>query len=85
MRSWRPKDWDKMKQSILEEPNGMNKFCCSRCGREIIEETADAIIEVLKKNPVPWDIANAINKMTPKETDWHRPNGTVVFIPDEET
>lgn len=46
---YRPDGWEEIKESILEYPNGMDKFCCSNCGDEIVEATADAILEALKK------------------------------------
>ena len=41
----RPEGWKDIKQLILEEPNGMDKFCCSICGDKIVELTADAMLK----------------------------------------
>jgi len=49
------------------------------------EVGADAMLRALKRQPVPRDIQYAIQKMLAGDlpTDWNRPNGQVVFIPDE--
>lgn len=50
-KPYRPGGWGNIKKSVLEEPNGMGKYCCSVCGDEISEAIATAMLEGLKKEP----------------------------------
>ena len=53
--------------------------------RQAFEDGADAMLEGLKETGLPHDIQFAIKAMYAGRvpTDWDRPDGTVVFIPDE--
>jgi hypothetical protein len=79
---WRPENWS---NPYHQEPQGNfvadeanPKYCTYEAG-------ADAMLEALLKLPVPNDIKNALLEMDKQgKTDWRRPNGRVIFIPDEE-
>jgi len=80
---YRPDNWEDIKQSILEEPNGMDKYCCADCGDKILEAGIDAILEALKKGAISENhddddyIAIEITKGTGLK------KGYLVFFPEE--
>jgi hypothetical protein len=73
---YRPKGWVNPYLGVDED--GFDK---EYDGFAAFEAGAEAMLEGLLKIPVPKDIQTAIMNM---EIDWDRPNGRVVFIPDEE-
>ncbi len=79
--NYKPDGWEEIKRLILEEPNGMDKWCCSTCGDKIVELTADAMLEGILQYGhynVDWS-----------DNDWDIPEvhrgkkGMLVFIPEE--
>ena len=90
----RPKGWGKIKQSILEEPNGMDTFCCSVCGDKVVELAASAMLEGLKKEGC-WITSRHSSKINFTDDNYiessplmafikgQRKAGYLVFIPEE--
>jgi len=73
VKKWRPEGWEKIKNDILYEPNGMDKFSDSYVADPAFEAGADAMLEALRKMGV-----------TARGNDGDtRVWGIEVFIPDD--
>ena len=81
--TWRPKEgWAHRRSEYFEQNQPVKPYRQTR--QKDYEAGADTMLEALKKEELPADIKEAITRaQNDGLIDWRRPNGQVVFIPDE--